>query len=117
MPAISSFSSNPSYALEKAIRPFTDAPPRARTGRTDPVQDTSVAVISWTCRTNVEVTTVQALGFRLTNPDEQTETYRVTHTKRVENPNDPNQFVDVEQISRLDTKGSDGVRHRTNFAE
>lgn len=41
-------------------------------------------------------------------PSSARETSRVTHTKRVTNPTDPSQFVDVEVIDRLETSETNG---------
>jgi hypothetical protein len=117
MPGITFLGSNPLVPLEKAIRPFVEDPPKARQGRQDPAQDPNTPVLEWSCTTNVESTTIEALGFKLDEVNEQTETSRSTETRRVFNPSDSSQFVDVERIKTLDTRGADGKRHRTNYSD
>jgi hypothetical protein len=43
------------------------------------------------------------------------ETARETHTKRVENPDDPTQYVNVEVIDKLTTSENNGLKKTTTF--
>lgn len=97
-------------ALERAIRPFLTDPPQPRRERKDPPQDTSEAAITWRCSTNVEVTSVAGISFRVVNSEDNIEVYRETEVVRVTNPSDSNQFVDVENTKRVDFK--DGQKRK-----
>lgn len=87
-------------ALEAAVRPFLANPPRAAELRPEPAQDDGAAVLVWTARMPVQVTSIAGLGFSVRWDDDEraSELARTTHQVRVSNPADAEQFVDVEVI-------------------
>lgn len=100
-------------ALEQAIRPFVERGPRPVPVRETPAQPPAEAEISWSARMSVQVTTLEAQGIRVIWPDSEDhrEVARQTRTVRVQNPSDPSQFVDVEDIQTIDFR-SRGRRSR-----
>lgn len=102
--------------LEKAVRPFItviEPPSRARDGEqnVDPAYTTTtepaLAVLEWSARAGVQTTDLPSLGVVLSGNDESDsdgildEIDRTTHTVRVTNPEDANQYVDVEIADSL----------------
>lgn len=96
--------------LEKVVRPFIvvlDPPSRVRPGEQEIEQATTtstepeLAVLEWSARAGVQTTDLPSLGVILNSDDTDSdgildEIGRSTHTVRVTNPDDPDQFVDVE---------------------
>lgn len=103
-------------SLERIIRPFQtgDAftarrlPPTEQPG--EPQED---VVVDWgtTISSNYNVWEIQngLIGGNV----QLTEQSRVTSTQRIENPDDPDQFVEVERIEKLVLASDQG--HQLNF--
>lgn len=98
--------------LEKIVRPFStviNTPSRGRPGEqnVDPEHTTTttepaLVVLEWSARAGVQTTDLPSLGVILNSDDDNDsegildEFDRTSHTVRVTNPDDPEQFVDVE---------------------
>ena len=95
--------------------PTATSPPRRR-----PEGATGDAVLRWGRASNFPVSAKRTLTTIVnwpTQPEDEeedlglvyTETERITTTVRVENPDDDEQFVDVERIDQITFLGPDGV--------
>lgn len=106
--------------LERAVRPFAEAPPERPRPRPEPDQDAHEAELEWTATMRVETTSINGLGLRIQwsdeLEDEEDEVTRQTRTERVENPEDPEQYVDVEVIEEIVFRTPNGrrIRRRLN---
>lgn len=101
-----------STSLERLIRPYGFALTQPAGGRAlqqeETSSDPSIPTIKWGCVSNGTALTLAAQGFDFTFvPDPNApnmnfkEQERQTHTVRVSNPDDPEQFVDVEVIDQI----------------
>lgn len=105
--------------LEQVVRPYQS--PGRRYGKlfVQRIQPTptepETAVLNWTAQTNTQADTIP--GFKLTINYKQlhNEVSRKTTVARVTNPEDPNQYVDVERIDEITFNGNDGVQQRFVF--
>lgn len=109
-------------AMEKAIQPFIHQAPKPFQRRPDPKQDLGEAVLQWGARMNAEVTTIQAVGFTVNWPDDKTsdtsrERSRQVTTERVTNPEDENQYVDVERVQSIIFVDENGKIQRLIFRD
>lgn len=89
--------------MESIVRPFVAKPLSAATLRPEPKQDTSEAVLTFTARMPVQVTSIAGLGFKVVwaDADRFDEVQRDVEVVRVTNPEDPSQFVDVEDTRSI----------------
>lgn len=115
--AILNHATDPAPILEKAVRPFSSDPPKPRAARVEPDQPPPEAQLVWSAKTNVEATTIPALGFRVNTREEWTETSRDTFIQRVTNPEDDSQYVDVERVRALYSKNKDGRSSRIRYKD
>lgn len=100
-------------AFEEAQRPFAERPPQWKIGRPDQPQDDTTPILTWTAQTDVQIFEAPSLGFQ-TKDDEQ-EVDRVTREERVENPEDSNQYVDVEIIEEITFRFPNGQTRTVTF--
>lgn len=104
----------PGIALERTVRPFLPPGVRPDRGRygflggSEPsgaVVDTDgngVPDLEWGARVGAETVTLEQLGIRLQDPlMDFEELSRDTHVLRVTNPEDADQYVDVEVIDNI----------------
>lgn len=119
--------------LERVVRPFQDRTkplPRSRTywnGTPTPPAETTTdpesteGVLTWSARANMQVETLPGLSVILKEDDkdsdwEQFEIERETTTKRIFNPNDGSQFIDVEDTTAINLKNKAGQQRRLVFS-
>lgn len=105
----------PVIDIEKLSRPFVSAPSLPTRVRPDEVTQPSESAsssstepglvsLSWSARAGVNTTDLPSMGVLLSTGDDdfdQFELTRNTSTVRVENPDDSDQFVDVEVINSI----------------
>lgn len=105
-------------SMEGLVRPFwKKAPSPDAAGAGEPVEVPD-AYITWSSRVSPSVTTLEGQGINWSweadeggdNDDE--EVTRETHTVRVENPTDPEQYVDVEVVDAVVFKNPTTGRKR-----
>lgn len=113
---ISAPSNRPVVDLEHVVRPFVSPvskPDRSRnfayggsrsSGSVQTSEGEEVPTLEWTARANVEVMTLAGRGFTVSLIDESVEREEIsreTRVVRIENPEDSNQYVDVEVIDAI----------------
>lgn len=116
MPSRTEFLVNPWRFIPPGL-PSSPLPPRRR-----PEGGSGDAVLRWGKPSDFQFASTAVRRVFVTQPsydelpedDEQverlfTETAREVTVKRIENPDDANQFVDVEVIDRISFRGPDGV--------
>lgn len=118
--AFAPISSRPPADLDRIIRPYVRVAPkpdRSRVffggdnGSSGEAQDTEgqdVPVLAWEAMASVNTVTLPGVGFSVFESD-FTETKRITHPKRIVNPDDSSQFVDVEVIDNISYENGAGV--------
>lgn len=102
--------------FERLVRPYQIKEVQLRNGvfvqRRVPLSETEISetitsVLEWTATTSANEASIpeQQYGPPIDyTPEEQKEVDRETVTRRVENPEDPSQYVDVEDTARLAMK-------------
>lgn len=84
--------------------------PRAKTEPTEPEQ----AILTWGGPSSFAIP--EGPGYEVTDGQNKlSEVSRSTSTKRVSNPDDPSQFVDVEQIDAMQLRDAGGQTHAWKF--
>jgi hypothetical protein len=90
-------------SLELLIRPFQSkdvTPPKRIIGAEKTVDPVNVSIGS-AGGTALVFRAFAVIEFKVEDDFTYKEIERKTHTKRIENPDDPSQFVDVERIDRI----------------
>ena len=116
--------------LERIIRPFQSrgtSLSRVRnsgqtgtqaSGAVTGTDGEDIPSLTWTARASVEVLTLGARGYRIIfddKPQDLFEISRTTHTVRVTNPEDPEQYVDVEVVDSVDLQDAANAIRRYSF--
>jgi hypothetical protein len=101
--------------LETVVRPFAIEPFTARS--LPPVQGPGAPkpniVTIWGDTSSLKA---KSIGVHdLSSGKNWTEHSRVTHNKRVTNPNDPTSFIDLKITDKMHLKDENGVDHFLNF--
>ena len=95
--------------MEPIVRPWLNArqPVNPRV-QINPASDEELSetTIVWGAKMPSQFDSAPGVSIRVV--EDQTEVNRVTHDKRVENPDDPSQFVDVKVIDEINFRGADG---------
>lgn len=109
-----------SAGLERLVRPFeTPRPaprPRAPEGDGDGEEQ---AVLEWAARTRVNAAIVPGANWAIVPvaEEEYEEVERVVEEERIENPDDPSQYVIVETVKEISWTDQAGVTHRYVLTE
>lgn len=105
----------PAAAMERVVRPFVADAPARRTPRAEPAQDADEALLEWTASMRVNTTVVPGRSWSIV-PKEKDEDHEETDRKvieeRIENPDDPEQYVIVEKIDEVTFTDPTGVSRR-----
>jgi len=119
----------PGIGLERAFRSFlpaTGKPDRKRVywrgrensnGRTTDTEGSDIPTLEWEALAPVQTVTLPGVGFSVDlggeGPDTlQTETSRQTEVVRVFSDSDPEAYIDVERIKRIDFRNESKLTRR-----
>lgn len=106
----------PALDLEKVIRPLVNPAPRAdrartyfnggqnTTGATVTTEGEDIPTLEWECLARAETTTIESLGLRVLDDNNQIEEERETHTERIFSETVPEAYVDVEVMDKVSFK-------------
>lgn len=105
--------------LEQVVRPFQRSDRRygklfVQSIEPVPTEPES-AVLAWSASTSVQTTDIKGYMLTASLREENREVSRETRVRRVENADDPSQFVDVEVIDQIDFIGNRNGRQKFVF--
>lgn len=98
--------------LEKVIRPFQSEQAFQAARVVEPTIEVAPATTEWGSAGGTEFETRSAFVNFVTNKSNYKEQFRVTDQVRVENPDDPTQFVVVDRIKQIAFKKNDLTQHQ-----
>lgn len=112
--------------LERVVRPFYNRaakPSRDRVQAEDAATEQPEAHLAFSAQMRGSWQTLDALSLTIKWPTDDQETPdadwkeidRETHTKRVENPDDPDQYIDVEVVDVIWYRDKHGFLHRIQY--
>lgn len=108
-----------SAGLERLVRPFETPRPAPRMRAPEGDGEAEEAVLEWAARTRVNAAIVPGANWSIVPVDEEEyeEVERVVEEERIENPDDPSQYVIVEKVKEISWTDQAGTTHRYVLTE